>query len=155
MDKHKTGFLLLSALLLTGCVGQGKKEAGSRAEISAVPPSVSEETPRGDTPGHILLTIVGGKGSATVNKPAAEHVIFAFESGGYQRLHAELTTADPSANVRFTQIFAPDGSADGPFGRELDRELTRDGLYRLSVGENMMAGDPWAGSLTVTITLSN
>lgn len=103
--------------------------------------------------GYLILNIVDGKATATVSKNEREHVVFAFEPGDRKKLKGALSSPDSVANIRFTQIFMPDGTADGPFGRDIEYDLVQNGLYKLSVGENMMAGDPWAGEFTIAIIL--
>ena len=101
----------------------------------------------------VQLDLKDGGATATVKKNNDERVTFTFEPNNYTRLSGTLTSADPSANVRFSQIILPDGSADGPFGREITYGLPQKGAYDLIVHENMMAGDPWAGEFTVRIEL--
>ena len=104
---------------------------------------------------YIGLKLQDGKASATISKAADQRITFAFEAAGNVRLHGTLSSPDSLANLRFTQIYLPDGSADGPFGREIEYDLPQQGLYKLIVGENMMAGDPWAGTFTIHIEVSS
>lgn len=103
----------------------------------------------------VSLVVRDGKASATVDKQAGQTVTFSFDAGDYTRLRANLSSEAADANVRISQIIMPDGSADGPFGREMEYELTQRGTYQLIVNENIMAGDPWAGQFTIDIELSN
>ena len=102
----------------------------------------------------VMLDVKDGRASATVHKESGQSVTFAFASGGYSKLSGRLCSGDTVANVRFSQIIMPDGSADGPFGREIVYDLTLEGVYNLIVNENMMAGDPWAGKFTIEIELT-
>jgi len=68
-------------------------------------------------------------------------------------LFATLSTTDAAANIRFNQVFMPDGSADGPFGRTLHYPVKQQGVYTIKVGEDLMAEGPYQGSFTVTISL--
>lgn len=58
-----------------------------------------------------------------------------------KELFGVLNPADTMAAIRFSQIVCPDGTTDGPFGRELHYAFTSAGTYRLIVSENNMAGD--------------
>ena len=103
---------------------------------------------------YIPLAIVNGTGSATYTKAVEERVAFGFEATAGTKLHGVLTSDDAQANVRFSQIIMPDGSADGPWAREIEYALTQSGTYKLIVTGNMMAGDPWAGTFTITVKLA-
>ena len=61
---------------------------------------------------------------------------------------------DTQWNLRLAQIVMPDGTMDGPFGQDTDYELTQLGGYQLLFHENMMAGDPWSGEVSITVKLS-
>jgi len=104
--------------------------------------------------GIILINIKDGKANFQTRKQANQTIYIKFSSNGYKQISANLSSPDSLANIRFSQIFLPDGTMDGPFGRDLEYQLPTDGLYKISIHENMMAGDPWAGLLNVEITLS-
>lgn len=70
-----------------------------------------------------------------------------------KQLTATLIPEDSTANIRFNQIFTPDGKADGPFGRELKRELHQQGTYKLIIGENLMRGEEWKGKFSLTVSV--
>lgn len=110
---------------------------------------------RQEIPEYIQLNFKDGTARATVmGKAKNENITFAFEAGNAKRLHGTIASPDKQANIRFTQLFMPDGSADGPFSQTIDYSLSQSGLYKLVVGENKMAGDPWSGMFTVEITLT-
>ena len=102
----------------------------------------------------ISLDLNDGKASASLRKEANQTVTFIFDSGPYTKLSGMLSSNDSTANVRFSQIIMPDGSADGPFGREITYDLPLKGSYNLIVHENMMAGDPWEGVFSIEIDLN-
>lgn len=102
----------------------------------------------------VHLTVVDGEAKATYEKALRERVTFGFEAGDYKKVHVELKSDDTTANIRLSQIVMPDGSADGPWGREMDYDLPSGGFYRLIVIENMMAEDPWAGRFAIVVRLS-
>ena len=61
------------------------------------------------------------------------------------------TPEDAMGNIRISQIIDPDGTADGPFGRDLTHVLAHTGTYTVILGPNMMAGDPWSGVVEVSM----
>lgn len=103
--------------------------------------------------GIIKLTLVNGKASVTTQKEKDQTIYLKFESEGYKKITAHLSSPDSTANIRFSQIFMPDGTMDGPFGRDLNYDLPMDGLYKISIHESLMAGDPWSGILKAEIEL--
>lgn len=62
-------------------------------------------------------------------------------------LFVQLNSADSTANIRISQIGMPDGTYDGPFGRSLKYKIKMQGNYKIIIGQNLMAGNPWAGNL--------
>lgn len=104
--------------------------------------------------GVVVLTLSDGRGIANIQKEKDQTVYIEFQSQGYKNISARLSSLDSLANIRISQIFIPDGIMDGPFGRDMQYKLAIDGVYRLSVHENMMAGDPWNGVFTAEITLT-
>ncbi len=104
--------------------------------------------------GLIRMTLTKGKGRQVIHKEPDQTIYVMFHSKGFKTINASLSSTDSTANIRFSQIFLPDGSMDGPFGRELIYNLPADGTYRISIHENMMAGDPWGGDFAVEIELN-
>ncbi|MDU1890209.1 MAG: lipoprotein [Dysgonomonas sp.] len=105
--------------------------------------------------GYVHLNLIDGKGKLQIHKEKDKIIYIVFQSKGYNKVSAKLSSADSLANIRFSQIFLPDGTMDGPFGRDLDYKLPSDGEYKVSVHENMMAGDPWGGNFFIEVVLSN
>lgn len=79
------------------------------------------------------------------------HVETSFIISKGDSLFAVLTSRDAKANIRITQIQFPDSTFDGPFGRELKYKISEDGNYKIIMGPNMMAGDPWTGDFTLKV----
>ena len=57
-------------------------------------------------------------------------------------LTASVAAENEKATIRFSHIYLPDGSSDGPFGQNLKYTLQQQGVYRIYIGPNKMAGDP-------------
>jgi hypothetical protein len=102
----------------------------------------------------IWINIVDGKGTVRIHKKEQQNINLKFSSQDYTQMYGVLSFRDSTANIRFSQITMPNGSMDGPFGKDITYDLKEKGNYRLSVHESLMAGDPWAGDFTVTINLS-
>lgn len=149
----KNYFLLfiVTGLFFTSCSSGNRKEP-----LPANPVQPKEEVPfmAVSDSGIVHMTLNDGYGKVRLRKNPNQVIYVVFDSPGYHTLTGYVTSADSTANLRFVQIFLPDGEMDGPFGREIDYILPSDGRYKLSVGENMMAGDPWGGDFMVEIFLS-
>lgn len=85
-----------------------------------------------------------------INKPVTVSIPVTTGS----QLTALLVPEDSAANIRINQFFSPDGKADGPFGRSLNKEITQHGDYKLIIGENLMQGDEWKGKFTLKVTVN-
>ena len=78
-----------------------------------------------------------------------QHVAFAINIISGKELFASLSSIDKNANIRISQIGFPDSTFDGPFGRTFDCKIKDTGMYKIIVGEDMMAGDRWTGDFTL------
>ncbi len=101
----------------------------------------------------IHLKLTDGKGSKQLHKNENQIIYVDFESVGYKKLYAKISSSDQHANIRISQIILPDGRMDGPFGEDITYHLPMDGMYTISIHENMMAGDPWSGDFLVEVAL--
>ncbi len=104
--------------------------------------------------GIIRINLVDGKGFVRTQKQEGQTIYIDFQSKGYKKLSGHLSSPDSIANIRFSQIFMPDGTMDGPFGRDVEYQLPQNGHYRLSIHESLMAGDPWSGVMNIEIQLT-
>ncbi|MGS2738815.1 hypothetical protein [Sinomicrobium sp. M5D2P17] len=138
---------LIVSLFLIACGGKrektGEKKSGSAGNPVAGITEVSRDT--------LALSLENGFVKGEIYKEERDKKYFVLKTDAPVQLSARLESKDTLANLRFTQIFFPDGSADGPFGRELEYDLEKPGTYVLSVGENMMAGEPWSGDFTIEV----
>ncbi|MCD7971934.1 MAG: hypothetical protein LUG18_04590 [Candidatus Azobacteroides sp.] len=151
-------FLLFPVLLFLGfSCGPSGKEATALPEQPIRPDSVEVvHTPDNKTYSDTILLRINpsdGKADTTVYKKQDQTLYFSFDSEGYHTITAAVSSQDAAANIRFNQIFLPDGTTDGPFGRQLNYELPKEGRYKISVHENIMAGDPWNGYFTLKVEL--
>jgi len=66
-------------------------------------------------------------------------------------ISATIKVKDKNQNIRFNQIKMPDGSMDGPFGKELSHEVKGTGELWLIIGKNNMADGITTGDFSVTV----
>ncbi len=146
------------SILLAGwtCTTNQKEKNGEK------PPLVSNISDSGNPTDEVIIpsdsgvvkiNLKEGKGIVSIRKKAGQTIYIEFESEGYKKVLAYLSSTDSLANIRFSQIFLPDGTMDGPFGKNMEYVLSQNGLYKMSVHENMMAGDPWTGIFSVQLEL--
>ena len=66
-------------------------------------------------------------------------------------LSAKINTLEKGRNLRINQIILPDGSADGPFSREMKYAKKQSGTYKIVFGKNLMAEGKLTGNISVTV----
>ncbi|WP_029906360.1 hypothetical protein [Prevotella sp. 10(H)] len=149
--------VIIPSIMLYSCSYTTKPNENLAEGLSQKPLMAMTQTTPAMIPseaGIVRMNIVDGKGKIKVQKKKDQTVYIEFESKGYKNVSAQLFSMDSLANIRFSQIILPNGSQDGPFGRELKYRTTKDGIYKISVHENMMAGDPWGGTFDVEVSLT-
>lgn len=127
-----------------------KPEVKKDTVIKTTTPKALPE-PTADT---IQLKITYGKAKSDTAKLARQKSVFVLNSDTANFLNLKITPADSLANLRITQIIAPSGSSDGPFGREIKYPLTEKGIYKVLVSESQMNGEPYAGKFSFEVKLS-
>jgi hypothetical protein len=85
--------------------------------------------------------------------PDGRNVTFQFNTSKPATLNALISPDKIGCNIRFSTITMPGGKTDGPFGKELKYKLDQAGTYKLSIGNNRMAGeiDPCGFSLRIIL----
>ncbi len=68
-----------------------------------------------------------------------------------KKLTALVTPEKSKANIRFSHIYLPNGKSDGPFSPSMKYNLVGEGLYKLYIAPNRMAGDPVSTDFTLTV----
>lgn len=148
---NKTVLLpVILALLFTCCSKNWKEKSDTNSTVFDIQKSEILIPSNNDL---IKIDLTDGQASATIQKNENQTVYIEFSSKGSKKLSAHLSSPDSLANIRFSQIFMPDGKMDGSWGRDMEYDLPMDGTYKISVHENMMAGDPWAGVFKVEVKL--
>ena len=68
------------------------------------------------------------------------------------KISAAVTPANENMNIRINQIKLPDGSFDGPFGRDLtDYKINEDGEVWLIIGKSNMASGDAKGGFSLSV----
>ena len=66
-------------------------------------------------------------------------------------ISGEVTPENAEMNIRFNQIKLPDGSFDGPFGRQINYAVKGGGELWLIIGKSNMASGDVKGNFSVNI----
>ncbi len=105
----------------------------------------------------LTVDIKNNKGSVRAYLSGiGKHVTIVVPVNEGDSLTAVVIPDDSNANIRFKQIYIPEGKQgryDGPFTRQISYPITVKGNYKLIVGENLMAEGNWAGSFTCNIII--
>lgn len=143
------------ALICFSCSMDSKKKSEQNLPVTdiATHSNILDSIVIPSDSGIVHMSIVDGKGYLTVRKKEDQVVYIEFLSTGNSKVKGHLSSPDSLANIRFSQIIMPDGTMDGPFGRDIEYAISQNGYYKISVHENMMAGDPWGGVFHVKIEI--
>lgn len=99
------------------------------------------------------LKLINGQGEFEIEKFAKEDQMFSFRNDSSKFVSIQLIPQNNQANIRINQIVSPNNNSDGPFGREINYDLTEKGLYQIKIGESLMQGDPFEGKYTLKLQL--
>jgi len=182
MKKNILSLLFLSFALLvsvTGCKestdSTGTKETNppvttppttQKTETANTPVEEKKETPPAtekneqlrDKSGAIRVRFPAGSNEITLNGNITgfgEKISYVLEASKGQKLFVKVVVTDPKGNLAINQIISPSGKADGPFGVKTSYPLTESGDWKVVLGENQMAGDPWKGKYELTLAVFN
>lgn len=136
----------MAAVPSCGRNGKGGNDAATATKTAGAPIK-ADSLP-------IRIDAADGHGIAAIIKEPRRTAEVEFAAGVYNVLLGTIT-APEEANVRFNTLTMPDGTSDGPFGRTIEHILPQKGTYRLSIGENLMMGEPWGGEFTLDIRLGH
>lgn len=155
--------IIIICCFAIGCSEQSSNSGEGNTDSLYVMDSVSNisyDTSSKSKPGDTLSTHELSPGSDTLvaEKYIAgikEHSEIAFSVSSGKMIHAILEGKSDSSNIRIGQIQMPDGSLDGPFGKQLNYKVAAPGKYKFIVSENMMAEGEWAGDFTIKIWVTD
>ena len=143
--KSLIAFLLAASLIACNQQDhQSAKAAFTQTDSTKTgKPQPADTLPRSLSPGDTLLFKLA--------MDTGNHVTVPIKISAGKELFASLSSDDKKANIRVSQVEFPDSTFDGPFGRELHREINAHGNYKLIIGEDMMAGDRWKGDFALKV----
>ncbi|MGV0753343.1 hypothetical protein [Empedobacter brevis] len=131
-------------------IGEGEVKQKSVVNHSPMR-EIADSSPKIST--HSELNLINGKGEFEIVKLAKEQQTFSFRNDSSTSVSIQIIPQNRLTNVRINQIISPNNETDGPFGKELNYELTEKGLYQIRIGESLMQGDPFEGKYTLKLQL--
>ncbi|RYZ50197.1 MAG: hypothetical protein EOP49_14535 [Sphingobacteriales bacterium] len=152
-------FIAISLVILSACnnsspVPEAREEAKDTVAAQPVIPTTEIKNIQKDS--IIRFAFAPGVDSA-IGKghldKKGEPVICYIEVESGRKIIGKVIPDKAGANIRFSHIYMPDGSSDGPFGQTIEYIAKKKGLYRLFISPNRMAGDPESTDFTVVIAL--
>ena len=99
------------------------------------------------------LKLIHGKGEFEIEKEAKEQQTFSFRNDSSSSVFIQIIPQNKLGNIRINQLISPNNEKDGPFGQEINYDLTEKGLYQIRIGESLMQGDPFEGKYTLKLQL--
>lgn len=119
--------------------------AGGPPVTDSVPATVDTVPQNIQIDSVIYLSFTPGTNSVSVEGHIAKRgdpVVCILRVVQGKTLEASLEPENKNATIRFSHLYLPDGKSDGPFGQSLKYKLLQQGLYKIYIGPNKMAGDP-------------
>jgi len=152
-------FLLAVCLSVIACnnaapVTEAKEEA---KDTAPPPPSITKAEIKNlqqDSTIHFVFEpgVDSAAGKGHLDKKG-DPVICYVEVDKGKKISGKVIPDKEGANIRFSHIYMPDGSSDGPFGQSIEYKAKQKGVYRLFISPNRMAGDPESTDFTVVIKI--
>lgn len=154
----KTYLAACISLLLAACTQAGRPKEDATPPVDtalqakaagrdSIPQNVQQDST-------IRLTFLPGSDSLTATGHLDDDhapVICYLPVAKPGRLKATIVPDKQPANIRFNQVFLPDGSSDGPFGQTLDFRLPQKGMYKIHIGPSLMANDAYTGNFRLHV----
>ncbi|MDI3321617.1 hypothetical protein [Pinibacter soli] len=165
----KSTLILIACLVVVSCNNNGSKSPVTEGhadsltqeriekhtEDAATSPAKSPENGAVQTDSVLNLELPQNGDSLTVRiLKISAPVTCNFQVRNKCVLFGRIITPGDKGNIRFNQIFMPDKSSDGPFGKELNYDIKKTGLYKLLIGEDLMAEKPYRGEFTLELKIS-
>ncbi len=151
--KHLAFFLTLASLIVA-CNNSAEPDAKNETagadsiipSADTMPASEKDTVPQNIQIDSVIhLSFAPGTHSVSVKghlDKRGDPVICLLPIVGGKNLTASVVPENKKATIRFSHIYLPDGKSDGPFGQTLKYKLQQQGLYKLYINANKMAGDP-------------
>lgn len=80
-----------------------------------------------------------------------QEFVLKIENFNADKISVSLKPANASQNIRINQIKFPDGTMDGPFGKEITKAVNSKGDIEVVIGKSNMASGNTKGKFTVNI----
>ncbi|MBS1495235.1 MAG: hypothetical protein JST55_17145 [Bacteroidetes bacterium] len=109
-----------------------------------------------DKSGAIRVKFPAGATQVTLNGKIngfGEHITYVVEAKKGQKMFVNVMSVEMNSNIKISQIISPSNEGDGPFGEKTTYDLTENGDWKIVLGENQMAGDPWKGEYQLLISI--
>ena len=120
------------------------KKDSSMQEIALATPKIMNNSE---------LKLIHGKGEFEIEKEAKEQQTFSFRNDSSSSVFIQIIPQNKLGNIRINQLISPNNEKDGPFGQEINYDLTEKGLYQIRIGESLMQGDTFEGKYTLKLQL--
>lgn len=133
--------IVLAFLIHTACqspVKQGEKTTGENAQ----------EELKTEQKG---ITFNDGQLSKNLEFTSGHTDTIGFSVHIPDSVHILVKSPMDTANIRISQLLFPNGTSDGPFGKELLYQFSDTGQYYLMINENKMVGNAYTGPYEVEI----
>ena len=132
------------SLIIGDSVQEEIKKDSSIQEVALVLPKIMNNSE---------LKLIQGKGKFEIEKVAKEQQTFSFRNDSSSSVSIQIIPQNKLGNIRINQLISPNNEKDGPFGQEINYDLTEKGLYQIRIGESLMQGDPFEGKYTLILQL--
>lgn len=135
-------------------VTEAKEEAKDTAPPPPSIPKVEIKNLQKDSTIHFVFEpgVDSAVGKGHLDKKGDPVICYVEVSKG-KKISGKVIPEKAGANIRFSHIYMPDGSSDGPFGQAIEYKIKQKGLYRLFISPSRMAGDPESTDFTVVIKI--
>ncbi len=136
---------------------ENKADSITKKDDSKVPDTITAEDVKSSTEenGNVLIKSVDGSHLPMIIQEefTKDHDKLILKISNYSKpkLKAKIVTKQNDFNIRINQIKLPDGTMDGPFGREITYDIPEKGEVSLIIGKNNMADGKITGVFSVKI----
>jgi hypothetical protein len=148
--------IAMLALLFACNTGSDQKTTNTDSmplDHTATKPTMDSMLPNNITSDTVEIVLPSDNTPVTrsFNKDSASIVCKVVVPAGKKMIMGELHPSNAKMNIRFNQVIAPSGKADGPFDRNLAYDINKEGTYTLIIGNNLMAEGNYKGAVELKV----
>ena len=167
--------ILISTLLLMSCNQKETVSETSTTDSTTIPATVDTQQAPAPDSGIVVIpektpkvsptfrTVENGKITKTISADMIpltltdeltdenQEYIIKIKNFNRPQIFGAISPENSKMNIRFNQIKLPDGSFDGPFGREITYEIPQKGEILLLIGKSNMASGEITGKFSVSL----